>query len=371
MTVFVLVFALGFTAFFGVLFAVVVGLRPPELPLSVRVPQAHANDQVVRSAIRRFRVSLLVMWLVTAAVTTVLVSVDLPALATVIPVLLYAGLTILALVLSRRLIIRAKRQGNWFEGVPGRVSAQLTPPSYRHPPFIWAVLAAIVLAGATAVGVALYPTLPDPLPIHFTIAGVANAWAPKSVWSVFGLLMIGAAVATLLTALSVAAARYSVRVQPGDTAEQAALRTQVQRGMLTSLLAELAFVLALGISAIDVTQRLAPGARGVIAVCVIAMVVLIMVVIISNVARGRVQLRPANVRSGENPRPDSIDDDEHWKGGLFYVNRDDPALVVPRRFGLGWTLNFGRPAGVVLTITLLLVIVGGGIVPLLLVTHAR
>jgi uncharacterized membrane protein len=44
---------------------------------------------------------------------------------------------------------------------------------------------------------------------------------------------------------------------------------------------------------------------------------------------------------------------------------------VPRRFGLGWTLNFGRPGGVVLTIALLLVIAGGGIVPLLLVTHAR
>jgi len=141
----------------------------------VRVPQAHANDQVVRSAIRRFRGSLVVIWLITAAVTGVLVGVDRPALATVIPVLLYAGLAILALVLSRRVILRAKRQGNWFEGVPGRVSAQLTPPSHRHPPFIWAVLAAIMLAGATAVGVALYPTLPDPLPIHFTIAGVANA----------------------------------------------------------------------------------------------------------------------------------------------------------------------------------------------------
>ena len=38
------------------------------------------------------------------------------------------------------------------------------------------------------------------------------------------------------------------------------------------------------------------------------------------------------------------DDDRFWKGGLLYVNRDDPALVVGARFGVGWALNFGNPA---------------------------
>jgi len=37
------------------------------------------------------------------------------------------------------------------------------------------------------------------------------------------------------------------------------------------------------------------------------------------------------------------DDDRFWKAGLVYVNRDDPALVVGARFGVGWMLNFGKP----------------------------
>jgi uncharacterized membrane protein len=54
------------------------------------------------------------------------------------------------------------------------------------------------------------------------------------------------------------------------------------------------------------------------------------------------------------------DDDRYWRGGLFYINREDPALMVPRRFGLGWTLNFGNPttamlaAGVVALIGLVI-----------------
>jgi uncharacterized membrane protein len=370
MTTFVLVFAPVFTALFGVLFAAIIAFRPPGLPLSVRVPQSHANDAVVQAAIRRFRWGLVLAGVLTAVLTVSLALADLTPLATILPVLLYTALSILVLVLSRRAILRAKREGRWFEGLPVRVTAQITVPEYHHPPIVWPVLAVIVLAVATAVNVALYPTLPDPLPVHFNAAGDPDGWAAKSVWSVFGVLMIGAAVVVLLTVLSVVAARYSARTQADDTAEQAALRSEVQRSMLTSVLSRLSFVIALGISAIELAQRLLPGVKWATAVSAIGLVVLVMVVVISTVIRARVQVRPANVRDPRSPRPDAVDDDRHWKGGLFYVNRDDPALVVPRRFGLGWTLNLGRPGGVAVTVLLLLVI-AGGVVGVILGTHAR
>ncbi|WP_404502782.1 DUF5808 domain-containing protein [Arthrobacter sp. GAS37] len=45
---------------------------------------------------------------------------------------------------------------------------------------------------------------------------------------------------------------------------------------------------------------------------------------------------------------------------MFHINPEDHALMVPRRFGLGWTLNFANPraamllAGVVALIGLLI-----------------
>ena len=35
--------------------------------------------------------------------------------------------------------------------------------------------------------------------------------------------------------------------------------------------------------------------------------------------------------------------DAGWYSSLFYYNRKDPALMVPKRMGVGYTLNFGRP----------------------------
>jgi uncharacterized membrane protein len=44
--------------------------------------------------------------------------------------------------------------------------------------------------------------------------------------------------------------------------------------------------------------------------------------------------------------------DDHWHGA-FYADRNDRRLFVPKRFGVGWTVNLGRPAGLALLIALL------------------
>jgi len=35
--------------------------------------------------------------------------------------------------------------------------------------------------------------------------------------------------------------------------------------------------------------------------------------------------------------------DKCWKWGIFYVNKADPKILVPKRYGVGYTLNFGNP----------------------------
>lgn len=51
------------------------------------------------------------------------------------------------------------------------------------------------------------------------------------------------------------------------------------------------------------------------------------------------------------------DNDRFWKLGIFYVNRKDPSLFLPERFGIGWTMNWGRPAAWAIMGGLVLVIV--------------
>jgi uncharacterized membrane protein len=39
--------------------------------------------------------------------------------------------------------------------------------------------------------------------------------------------------------------------------------------------------------------------------------------------------------------------DAHWRFQGLYFNPQDPALFVPMRKGIGWTLNFGRPRALI------------------------
>ncbi|MEC0264811.1 DUF5808 domain-containing protein [Paenibacillus anseongense] len=36
-------------------------------------------------------------------------------------------------------------------------------------------------------------------------------------------------------------------------------------------------------------------------------------------------------------------DRKHYKLGIFYYNPDNKSIFVPKRLGLGWTINFARP----------------------------
>lgn len=48
------------------------------------------------------------------------------------------------------------------------------------------------------------------------------------------------------------------------------------------------------------------------------------------------------------------DDDQHWKLGQFYFNKDDPALFIEKRFGVGWTNNWARPMSWILILFIIL-----------------
>jgi uncharacterized membrane protein len=50
--------------------------------------------------------------------------------------------------------------------------------------------------------------------------------------------------------------------------------------------------------------------------------------------------------SGQPRQPTSTNpsnpDTSHWVAGIFYINPENPRLLVPKRLG-GWTFNYARP----------------------------
>lgn len=58
------------------------------------------------------------------------------------------------------------------------------------------------------------------------------------------------------------------------------------------------------------------------------------------------------------PAPVELGADDRWLWGLFYVDRDDPALFVQSRCGAGYTLNYGRVAAWPISLCIVAYLVG-------------
>ncbi|MCL1990887.1 MAG: DUF5808 domain-containing protein [Defluviitaleaceae bacterium] len=79
--------------------------------------------------------------------------------------------------------------------------------------------------------------------------------------------------------------------------------------------------------------------------------------------QGGERYTPPVHQAGLKPKAgEMLDDDAYWKWGMIYVNPQDPAIFVEKRFGIGTTINFGRwqawaITGVLVIITVVILVV--------------
>jgi len=62
-------------------------------------------------------------------------------------------------------------------------------------------------------------------------------------------------------------------------------------------------------------------------------------------------------KNEEESEYDDVDDDSHWKLGIFYYNPADPSFLVEKRIGVGWTLNFANPKSYIFIIAIIAILI--------------
>ncbi len=109
------------------------------------------------------------------------------------------------------------------------------------------------------------------------------------------------------------------------------------------------FGVVLAFAAVKVVTGVRAGGS-IFAVLVVVWTVAFIVELV--LMRHRILQRTFAVESPDGTFGDSTPD-ECWKWGIIYYNSDDPAFLVEKRVGFGWTLNYGNKWSWVLSIGLL------------------
>jgi uncharacterized membrane protein len=333
-------------------------LVPPTIPFGVRVPRDHADAPVIRAQRRWYRIAVAAV-AVAATAATILAAT--PATGAV-AVLAELAVGLPLYLRARARVTAVKESERWFEGrrqvAVADTSLRTDPPRYPWP---WAVPAAVLTVAAVVAGAADYSRMPARLAVHFDFSGRADRWADKSLTSAFGPLLAQLVSTVLLIVLAGVVLRSRAQLDAEDP--QAVTRHRRFVGGSARALLVLAgctsltfLVNALMVWHLAVPPTAVRAAMNVVPTLLGAAVIVVLVIRYGQ-SGSRLRLTgPAPVAGGGIV---NRDDDRLYRLGLFYYNPDDPAVFVPKRFGVGWTLNVARPVTWLIIGVTVLVVLGG------------
>jgi len=314
----------------------------PTVQFGVRVPREHAAAPVIRRERRAY------YWRTAAigACCTAAAAVAMQGygswwLITIIRMLLVAA-DLGCFWVARRKIVAAKNANEWFAGLRQTIvtdtSWRTDPPCF---PVRWLIPALAVVAATATAGALRYPALPA----HIAIGLSGPGHRPKSVVSAFSMVGGQLYVTILWTGLLVIIYRSRPDIEAADPA---ASTLRYRRFLATYTRALLTLIALVDVGLLLVALRdwqlvRLPGiSSAVLAMLPFAAGVLLLAAVTIRAGQGGWRLN-GNVRGLAKAAGAERDDDRFWKGGLLYVNRDDPGIMVGARFGIGWTFNFGNP----------------------------
>jgi hypothetical protein len=162
-----------------------------------------------------------------------------------------------------------------------------------------------------------------------------------------------------LLALLTANAKRSVRGGSGGRSVEAqdAFRAAIANACSWLALLICAFMTILSVQILRIrisgTSSLGGGfwlMVGVMAGVVIVFSLFNLIRILKRYGQGGALIERASV---DAPLTDGLADNVHWVWGLFYVDRDDPSIMVEKRFGIGYTFNYGNRTAILIVATFL------------------
>lgn len=232
--------------------------------------------------------------------------------------------------------------------------------------FYWFIIPIFISLINFVLPIIRYDELPAKIAIHWNIQGAADNFVNKSMGAVImhGLILLFTVILLAFTNLSIAISKNRIDASSPISSSQKLFKFKKVNSIiiysLTVVISTLITVLnmnSLNIISIDISS-LTP----------VFIILLISIILLPIIIEFKFGQGGNNLKNGADEKVDNtvsnVDDDSFWKLGSIYYNPNDPSLFVEKRFGVGWTLNFGNKKAIVISIVFLIFILSIILLPL-------
>lgn len=325
-----------------------------DLLFGVTVSDGARDGRDGRTIILRYRLGVaLIAALYLVALAAVLVLAPATLAAGILPsiLILLATLSFLPPYLianraSRSLAARVERPAQPPAARPVQI-AELRRRSYSdYVGWTWELLPLGIIAATAIYLVSHYASAPAVIATHFDVAGNPDRYSSKTILTYFSLVWTQLILYVMITALSLLVVG-SKSVAGGADERFRMIWLRVIFGIKCGIIGLLGFIsTAIANASADSQSPLTVWVTPLTALLVLALLVVLIVISLRTGQGG------SRLRGGDQAATDRMDD-RYWKWGIFYVNSDDSSIMVERRYGIGWTFNFGNRLGLAIFIAIL------------------
>ena len=336
------------------------------LAFGVTIPESHTDDKTISTYKKTFSILIFILGILSLLGYVIWVNQSTHAEERIILV----GLGILFGILLISMVLylyfhakttRLKSSQNWGAELKQVRIADLAIRSKDEmlPTALFA-LPMIITVGLIAYTASQYANMPDLIPTHWGPSGQPDAFSEKTPFSVIALLLILLIMQGMMLGINALTKKSGIKLNAAKS-KTSQIQQLTFRKYTSWFLFMTSFLITILFGFLQLVT-IHEGLGNAIVMLALPLGFLFMILIATGVYAFKVGQSGSKIHvlmeDEAIPGVTDVDDDQYWKAGVFYVNKNDPSIFVEKRFGVGWTINFGQPIGyLVLFGPILLIIV--------------
>ena len=205
-----------------------------------------------------------------------------------------------------------------------------------------------------------YDNFPSQIPLHYNSAGLVTKWGDKNILNTYMMVFTQLFMSILIYFVTFVSIKYTRRDLDSSKPKTSSIQFKIamRRFAVVMVIILTALNLMMGLIQLTMIGYIQTSRLIISLISFLPIVIMMIVLIVFFVTTGMTGDK-IKVDIGEREREVvKVNDDQHWKGGIIYYNKNDSSIFVPKRFGGGFTLNFANPIAILFIVIILLIAVG-------------
>jgi len=341
-------------------------LARKEIYFGIRIPENERNN----TFLKKVYYSYLILNTITFVVfTTIIIYIFLNYYASIeytLLLLLYLLCTLIIYFFSNRKTFKIKQTQCWntekkqIVAIDTKFSKEKSTKTLVSP--WWFLVSVFMILFTFHIGFKYYDLLPEIVPTHWDFAGEVNGYmrkSPKIIYAmpkfqIFFLILFF----TLYKIIGWGKQQLNTS-NPHQSKEKNKRFRYIWSGYMVfavTMINLLLFYINLIIfQVVQFSDKSIIIMILILPITLIAILVAVFLALSIYTGQGGSRLKIKDTEATPSKMLDR-NDDKYWRFGIFYINKEDPTIFIEKRFGLGWTVNLGRPPGIILAVGVIVLI---------------